>query len=395
MCSMLISSSRRQAVPDGERGLVIGIDISQGRFDWRACQRQGWGKHAQHPQSQAGFLAFEARLQGLVAQGYEVWLGQESTGPYGQCRQEWLLVRGWKLVLVNPYHVHRTKETRDNSPLKDDAKDAGVIADLIWQGQYHEPRRLVGCYGELRAGIGEWYSLAKKRTAVRNEAQALLELWFPEVKQLFGDRLCLSVQSLIRRYERPSAMVRAGKARLGATLRRGTHGRGGCYTDAIWEAAGRSVALPQGQQSRVRALRGLLDQLALVEARQQELKGELAQWLDQTQEGKHLLSVPRVGVIIGAGLLGEWGPLAEFRNARAVEKFVGLHLCRSASGQRQGKCRLSKRGRSGARSLLGQLAALHTQEGGLGWAWAQVRKAQGMAPLAAQGALARKLLAML
>jgi transposase len=337
---MLISSSRRQAVPDGERGLVIGIDISQGRFDWRACQRQGWGKHAQHPQSQAGFLAFEARLQGLVAQGYEVWLGQESTGPYGQCLQEWLLVRGWKLVLVNPYHVHRTKETRDNSPLKDDAKDAGVIADLIWQGQYHEPRRLVGCYGELRAGIGEWYSLAKKRTAVRNEAQALLELWFPEVKQLFGDRLCLSVQSLIRRYQRPSAMVRA--------------------------------------------LRGLLDQLALVEARQQELKGELAQWLDQTQEGKHLLSVPRVGVIIGAGLLGECGPLAEFRNARAVEKFVGLHLCRSASGQRQGKCRLSKRGRSGARSLLGQLAALHTQQGGLGWAWAQARKAQGMAPLAVQ-----------
>jgi len=395
MSHMIVPHADRRPVPSLERGLVIGIDISQGRFDWRPCRHQGWGPRRQHPQSQAGFLTFERHLEGFVAQGYEVWLAQESTGPYGQCLQEWLLARGWKLVLVNPFHVHRTKETRDNSPHKDDEKDPGVIADLIWHGAYHAPRRLTGAYAELRAGIAEWGSLARKRTAIRNEAQALLEGWFPEVKGQFKDRLCLSVQSLIRRYESPRTLVQAGKRSLRATLRRGTHGRGERYAEALWELAQSSVALPHGQRSRVRALRGLVEQLVLVEARQAALQEELRHWLAQTEEGKYLLSVPEVGQITAAGVLGGCGPLAEFRNARALEKFVGLQLCRNASGQRQGKFHITKRGRSSTRHLLGQMAARHMQAGGLGYDWAQERKAQGMPPLAVEVALARKLLAML
>jgi transposase len=393
--SMSVLSPRRQAIPDPGCGLVIGIDISQGRFDWRPCRLGSWGKHQQHPRSQAGFLAFEEQLQGFVDQGQEVWLGQEPTGPYGQCLQEWLLDRGWKLVLVNPYHVHRIQETRDNSPRKDDQKDPGVIADLIWQGSYYQPRRLRGPYAELRAGIVEWYSLAKKRTALRNEAQALLEGWFPELTELFKDRLCLSVRSVIRRYESPAALAQAGKGSLRATLKQGTHGKKTCYTESIWEAARSSVALREGQQSRVRALRGALEQLALVERRQQALKEELAQWLAQTQEAAFLMSVPQVSVITAAGLLGECGPLAEFPNVRTLQKFVGLHLCRSASGRRRGKLHISKRGRSGARYLLGRLAAVHTQADGLGHAWAQARKAQGVPALVVQTALARKLLGLL
>ncbi len=395
MSREMVPQAGRHPVPDPQRGIVIGIDISQGRFDWRPCRLGSWGKPHRHPQSQAGFVAFEAELQRFVDQGEEVWLGLEPTGPYGLCLQEWLLDRGWPVVLVNPYHVHRTQETRDNSPSKDDEKDPGVIADLIWHGQYYRPRRLSGPYAELRAGIGEWYSLGRKRTALRNEAQALLEGWFPELLRLFRDGLCQSVQSVIRRYESPAALVRAGRRSLRATLRRGTHDQGGRYTEAIWEAAQHSVALTQGQPSRVRALRGLLEQLALVETRQAALKEALGHWLAQTREGKYLQSVPHVATIIAAGLLGECGPLAEFRTVRALEKFVGLHLCRRASGQYRGKLRLSKRGRSGARYLLGQLAVAHTRAGGLGGAWAQARKAQGVPALRTQAALARKLLGLL
>jgi transposase len=203
------------------------------------------------------------------------------------------------------------------------------------------------------------------------------------------------VQALIGRYDSPAALRRAGKRSLQATLKRGTHGQGVRYTEALWEAAQRSVALAHGQESRVQALRDLLAQLASLEAQQRRLREDLGRWLEQTEEGAFLRSVPGVGVLTAGGLLGECGPLAEFHSARALEKFVGLNLYRISSGKRQGQVHLAKRGRSGVRTLLAQLALAHMRTGGLGRAWAQHRRAQGHPSRKTQMAVARKLLALL
>ena len=391
MSSMVETRRGCQAVPDAECGVVVGVDISKGHFDWRPCRLSKWGKGGQHPRSEAGFLAFERQLQRLEAEGLEVWVAMEPTGPYGTCLQEWLLERGWRVVLVNPYHVHRTKEVSDNSPRKDDRTDPRVIADLVWRGSYCRVRRRAGPYAELRAGTDEWHSLAKKRTAVRNEAQALLEGWFPELTEVFTDPLCQSARAVIRRYVSPQAMRAKGKRSLQAALRRGTQGQGGRYTESLWEAAQHTVALGEGQERRGEALRELVRQVEGIEGRQEQVAAALAQALAQTEEGEYVRSIPGVGVVLAGGLLGECGPLADFPNARAFEKFAGLQLYRESSGTWRGRVRVSKRGRSGVRRVLGQLAAWHMRAGGLGEAWAQRRKAQGQLPGKVQVALARKL----
>jgi len=392
VCSMVEEQVRGQEVPEVGCGIVIGIDVSKGWIDWRACRPGQWEKRHHLPQDWEGFTSLEQHLVSRRAQGQQVWVGLEPTGPYGLCLQEWFLERGWRVVQVNPYHVHRTKEIPDNSPRKDDEKDPGVIAELVWRGSYQQVRRVFGPYAELRAGISEWYSLTKKQTAARNEAQALLEVWFPEVRTLFQDPLCKSVRTLIRHYESPEALVRGRLGSLEGRLREGTHGRGGRYGTALREAAAQSVALREGQRSRVRALRGLLTQLEGYEVRREQLREELAESLAQTREGKYLLSVPLVGVVLAGGLLGECGPLAEFRRSSQVEKFVGLHLYGLASGKRTGRLHVSKRGRRGARALLGQLAALHVKAGGLCQAWAAEAKGKGKRPLQIQVAVARKFL---
>ncbi len=392
MSSISEEQGSRQAVPDAVCGVVVGVDISKGRADWRACRPGQWDKRRPLVQDEAGFLGFEEQLRALAAEGREVWVAMEPTGPYGLCLQEWLLDRGWRAVLVNPYHVHRTEEIPDNSPRKDDGKDPGVIAELVWRGSYSHPRRVAGTYAELRTGIREWFSLVKKQTAAKNEAGALLEVWFPELGRLFRSGLCKSARAVIKRYESPQAVLAAGKGRLRRTLRAGTSGRGERYAEPIWEAAEHSVALGEGQMGRVWALRGLVAQLELVEVRQEQLQAELAQWLARTPEGEYLRSVPRLGTIVAAGLLGECGPLGDFPREAAIEKFVGLHLYRKASGKRRGKLHITKRGRSGARALLGRLAALHLQPGGLAWAWGQELRAQGKQGAEIQTTLARKLL---
>jgi len=395
MSSIVQMSRRRQAVPDPVRGLVVGIDVSKGRIDWRACSLGLWGSPHRVAQGEPGFLRLEQHLLTAAEAGQEVWVALEPTGPYGLCLQQWLLERGWMVVLVNPFHVKRTREVHDHHPGKDDCKDPGVIADLVWQGSSRRVRRIGGPYAELRVGFGEWCSLAKRRTALRNEAQALLEVWFPELGRLFADPLSKSVQALIGRYDSPAALLQAGQRSLHATLTAGTHGQGGRYAEAIWRGAQASVAVRDGQESRVRALRDLLEQLACVERQQECLRGDLARWLEQTEEGALLRRVPGVGLLTASGLLGECGPLAEFHSGRALEKFVGLNLYRISSGKRHGQVHLAKRGRAAVRALLLQLAVAQTRTGRLGHAWAQQRKAQGHSSRQTQVALARKMLALL
>lgn len=53
-------------------------------------------------------------------------------------------------MVVNPSHVKKSKELDDNSPTKNDIKDAKVIAQLVKDGRYAESNIPQGVYAELR-----------------------------------------------------------------------------------------------------------------------------------------------------------------------------------------------------------------------------------------------------
>ena len=55
-----------------------------------------------------------------------------------------------KLVLVNPYHVKRSKELDDGNPTKNDRKDPKTIAKLVLEGRYQIPYIPESLYAELR-----------------------------------------------------------------------------------------------------------------------------------------------------------------------------------------------------------------------------------------------------
>jgi len=66
----------------------------------------------------------------------DVTVGMESTGHYWFHIANWLVGQGIDVALVNPMTTKRNKENRDNSPSKNDPKDALVIADAVSRGFY-------------------------------------------------------------------------------------------------------------------------------------------------------------------------------------------------------------------------------------------------------------------
>ena len=78
---------------------------------------------------------------------------------------------------------------------------------------------------------------------------------------------------------------------------------------------------------------------------------------------KLLLSVPGLGPVSVAMILGETGDLRSFPSAEAVIKLAGYNLYRMASGSFTGKTRITKRGRPLLRHQL-FLAALRLSKSG-------------------------------
>lgn len=114
---------------------VGGIDVAK---DWHYVQ---WldmsgrlaGKAFRFANTREGFEAvWDRRPSGAVR------IGMESTGHYWLGLAHWLRAQGAEVVLVQPAHVHRLKELDD----KADAKDARVIARLVYDGRWFrwEPR---------------------------------------------------------------------------------------------------------------------------------------------------------------------------------------------------------------------------------------------------------------
>ena len=384
-----------QVVPDLECGIVVGIDVSKRKMSFggfRPSERTGVSIVDQNA---VGFRSLERFVDDLVAQGHQPWIAYEPTGPYSTCLREWLVASGRRLVQVNPYHVKRIKEVRDNSPEKDDWKDPSVIADLVWQGCYQEVLSLDGPYADLRAASAEWASQTKRRTALRNEFQALLQVWFPELCDIFKDAVCKSVQGIVRRYASVEALASSRRSSLESTLRKSSLGRTLNRVEAILSAAKNSVAPASGQQARHRAMVGLLDILELVESRQERLRAEMEEFLSVLSEAHSLLSLPRVGTITVAGLLGECGNIGDYKCYEQLEKLVGLNLYEVSSGKHKGRRRISKRGRSRARYLICEIAMLQTRSGGLFERYAKELKAKGKKTGEIRVAVARKLLRLL
>lgn len=395
MESMCYGQAESQDQPDTAPRFVIAIDVSKETLDWRVSQRGKHGRARRSPYDSAGFeaLAFEAAL---LRQTGPVWFAFEPTGPYSICLRDWLLRQPDRVVQVNPYHVKRTREVRDNSPSSSDAKSTQVIADLVWQGAYQRVEPLPERHLCLRALGVDWRSTNEQNTRLRNELQGLIAAWFPEMGGLFRDVLCKTGKAIIRRYASAESLGRCRLRGLEGLVRVVSRGNVGSEVAlALRVAASRSVATGVAQGERHRHMLRLVDELERLERYREDLRARMAVLLAEDAEAQRLLSIPGVGVITVAIVLGECGPLSAYGCFGQLAKHVGLQLFQVRSGKARGQVHITKRGRSLARHALCAAALGLTASTGIFRAFNEVLRGKGSPWMKRRVAIARKLLRLM
>jgi transposase len=174
-----------------DQTLVIGMDIASETQYGRAFDNRGieLGNLLKFSNDIEGFghMVFWVKELKQKYQKQQVIVGMEPTGHYWFALTQYLKDHDIKVVLVNPFHVKRSKELDDNNPTKNDRKDPKTIAMLVKDGRYLEPYIPSGIFREIRTAMDTRWQIVKQLNVIRNRVKRWLSIYFPEFLTVFGD----------------------------------------------------------------------------------------------------------------------------------------------------------------------------------------------------------------
>lgn len=340
-----------------ESTIVIGVDIASEShwargFDWRGIELD---KAFRFENDSEGFTRLLGWINGICSREKKerVVIGAEPTGHYWFTLAAYLKSSEIKLVLVNPHHVKKSKELDDNHPSKSDRKDPKVIARLVLEGRYSEPYIPEGIYAELRVAMTVRWRILREMTAVKNQVQRWLAIYFPEHGSAFGDYTCASSMAILREAPLPADILALGADGINAIWRQmKLRAVGKKRAAGLLAAAKLSVGCTEGNAAARMEIRLLLEDYETKLRQYEEIMTVVEGLCGQLPEVAELLKIKGIGLVTVAGFFAETGDIRRFDSARQIQKLAGLAITENSSGKFKGQSTISKRGRSRLRAVL-------------------------------------------
>lgn len=337
--------------------LIIGVDIAKFKHVARAQDYRGieFGSPCYFENTKEGFQYFLDWIYQLKQKHemHQVIVGMEPTGHYWFNLAHILKEKGIKFVAVNPLHVKKSKELDDNSPTKNDVKDARVIAQLVKDGRYAEPTIPQGVYAELRVAKKLRDLLTDDYQTVQGQMHNWIDRYFPEFLTVFKNWEGKAALQFLKLNVLPHELVKFSDQELLIHLRKTvTRSVGLSKIQALKQAASNSIGLRQGADMAKLELQTLIGKYEFIQSKFEELDAQIEGLIDQIPGVSQMLAIKGIGRDTVAGFFAEIGDLNEYSHPRQIIKLAGLSLRENTSGKHKGQTRITKRGRKKLRALL-------------------------------------------
>jgi len=289
-----------------------------------------------------------ARVEMLKSGCRGVIFAIETGGHYWRNIAYYLDERGIPFRFINQYTLKRRREGKDLNRRKNDYRDAEVAAQLLCTGEFVESVIPQGVYAELRTSHNTYQRLVKERTRITNLVKGLLDALFPEFTQVFKDPGGLTALSVLSTCPIPRVIAGMTEDEFVATIEARHKGQRLMRKKlrALHHAAKTSIGIHAGARSLSSEIAFLVDKLELIRRQICIMEGTLVRLVDETEEGKYLLSIRGLNYIAVAGLLAELGCFKLYRSAKQMIKMAGSNPTESESaGKKRSKTPMSKQGR--------------------------------------------------
>jgi transposase len=341
--------------------LVVGIDIAKETHVAQAINFRGIvlsKRHLSFSNTIEGFEKLMRWVEGIQQKNSlnGLIIGMEPTGHYGLNLANWLSDKGISVVMVNPATTKRNKENRDNSPSKNDPKDALVIADVISRGFYYEYSRQAVVFQRLRTIMSDREYWVTNSVRLQNRIIRWIDIHFPEYFSVFKDWTCKRSMATLREFPFPQDVESLSVSDVITSWKEHMKRAGGSTgmqkAAQLISQAKRSVGDTTAANEAKQDLERLLQEFERNSEILDRIEKNIQELLSEIPIADQLRSIKGLGSICTAAILSGAGDLKQYAHGRQLLRKAGLNLAESMSGKRKGQIILSKRGDAALRKYL-------------------------------------------
>jgi transposase len=222
-----------------------------------------------------------------------------------------------------------------------------TLTNLTREGKYIDTVIEDGVSRQLRTLAKVREKILRQNTGAKNTLHAVLDDYFPELKQLFYAMNTKGLWAVLENCPFPEDVLKFKKTAIADIITKASRSKtdGARKAAALYLAAETSIGLKRvGDADRYR-LTVYLNEVKRTERMLQEIKKEMEELLKHLPAAQSLLSIPGVGHLSAAIFLGELGNPAYFPHDKQIIKYAGYDPQESDSGKRIGRKVISKKGR--------------------------------------------------
>jgi len=250
-----------------------------------------------------------------------------------------LVAAGYRVLAVNPMSTSRYRERHSTSGAKSDPGDAFVLAELArTDGHNHRP---VAGDSELAEAVKvlarAHQSMIWTRQRQVNQLRSTLREFYPGALTCFDDLSSGDALAVLAIAPTPTLGRQLSVSKIASALRRGGRRRRIDERSAEIQAALRAEALEapglvsEAMGASVTALVAVIAELVAQTAR---LETTLVDRFERHPDAKVIRSLPGLGMILGARVLGEFGDDPNrYADTKSRKNYAGTSPITKASGK--------------------------------------------------------------
>jgi len=319
--------------------IFVGVDWAEAHHDVHVADEAGKRlAKARLPEGVDGIARFHELVGAHATDPAEVVIGIETDrGLFVTA----LVAAGYQLYAVNPMSTSRYRDRHSTSGAKSDAGDAEVLSDMVRTDRHNH--RLVAGDSEgveaIKVLARAHQSMVWSRGRQTNMLRSTLREFYPAALVAFEELASGDALEVLRVAPTPTLGAGLSRSKIAAALRRGGRQRRIDERAAEIQAALRT---PQLQAPAVVAtamgatVAASVAVIAEMVAQTARLAEELSVGFEQHPDAKVVRSLPGLGTILGARVLGEFGDEPNrYVTPKSRKNYAGTSPITRASGTKK------------------------------------------------------------
>jgi transposase len=323
----------------GELTIFVGDDWAEDHHDIHLMDAEGARLASRRlPEGLAGIRGFHELVAAHAEEPAQVVIGIETD------RGLWvdaLSAAGYQVFAINPLAVARYRDRHHVSGAKSDAGDAKLLADLV-RTDRHNHRPIAGDTPDVEAIkvlARAHQNLIWSRNRNTNALRSALREYYPGALEAFEDLADRDALAILGRAPTPVEAARLSLSKIRSALKAAGRERN-LDTRALQiqemlrrEQLAAPAAVTAAFGATTRATVAIIAELNHQIA---DLEAELATHFETHPDADIYLSLPGLGVILGARVLGEFGDDPNrYTTAKSRKNYAGTSPLTIASGKKR------------------------------------------------------------